>query len=214
MKHSRAIFVPMFLVAAVSLFFLLYSLFGLPHQGSLHPGPGRSAPGMGMRADRGMEGWFRTLGTAAVFPAAFSYAWLNLRKKRKSGSLFVRMLVNWFDKLHRLAGYAAVLLVAAHGIYYLTQAAFKRETYTGIAAFALLLGAAIYGFLIRRLPNRYMRKIHFLGMTGFAAAALVHAGGSAVAATAGVISLWILVGLIDSRTSHPSTEGTGSSVSK
>jgi membrane-associated HD superfamily phosphohydrolase len=114
--------------------------------------------------------------------------------------LIVQFLVKWLDKLHQFAGYAAILLIAVHGIYFLVQAAVKRETYTGIAAFALLLSLGVYGFLMRRVPNKYMRKVHFLLATAFAAVALIHAGGSAIAAILSIIVFWLLIRLLDRKT--------------
>jgi hypothetical protein len=193
MKNSRFVFFPAILVAVASLCLIVYSFLGFtPHRPpSLHTGV--PLADMGPRGERGSEGLFRTLGTCAVFLAAASYAWLRLKRKRKSPSPLVQLAVKGFDKLHKYAGYAAIVLIAVHGIYFLTQAAIKKETYTGLAAFGLLFALGLYGFLIRRVSNKYMRKIHFSLATAFAAAALLHAGGSAVMA----VVFWGLIWLIE-----------------
>jgi hypothetical protein len=196
MRNSRTVILPALLVATASLFLILYSFFGETHQEPPNIGSQQHL-GMGPRLDKGNEDLFRTLGTIPVFVAAVSYAWLRLKKKRRSSSHFVRLIVKWFDKLHKYTGYSAVILIAAHGTYFLTQAAIKKETYSGIAAFALLLSLGIYGFLMRRVPNKHMRKVHFLLATAFVITVLIHAGGSAIIATVSVIVFWGLVWLIE-----------------
>jgi hypothetical protein len=185
MRSSRSVIIPALLVATASLVLIIFSYFGVTNQ---------RPPA---RLDKGNEDLFRTLGTIPVFVAAVSYAWLRLKKKRRSSSRFVRFIVKWFDKLHKYTGYSAIILIAAHGTYFLTQAAIKKETYTGIAAFALLLSLGIYGFLMRRVPNKHMRKVHFLLATAFVIAALIHAGSSAIIATLSVIVFWGLIWLIE-----------------
>ncbi|ACT02839.1 hypothetical protein [Paenibacillus sp. JDR-2] len=195
MKHSRSVFVPAVVVALASLALIFYAFFG-----TIHQGPPGIKPG-----ERGNEGLFKTMGTIAVWCAAVSYAWLRLKRKRRSSSSLVKKLVKLFDKAHRLAGYAAMVLIAAHGIYFLTQSRIKDDTYTGIAGFALLLSLGIYGFLIRRVKNKHLRKIHFLLATAFAVVAVIHAGGSAIIAILSIIMFWGLVWLVE-RNANPSTE--------
>jgi hypothetical protein len=196
MRKNRTLFIPALLVATASFFLILYSFFGVTHV--VPPSnPGSLPAGMGHRMEKGSENLFKTLGTVAVFVAAVSYAWLRLKKKRRSSSRFVRVIVKWFDKLHKYTGYLAIIFVVAHGTYFLTQAVIKKETYTGIAAFALLLSLGIYGFLIERMPNKHMRKVHFMLATAFAIVALIHGGGSAIIAILCVIVFWGLVWLMD-----------------
>jgi hypothetical protein len=161
--------------------------------------PGTEHIGMGPRGEKSNDGLSRTIASFTVFLGAFSYAWLRLKTKRRSSSPFVRLLVKWFDKLHKYTGYSAIVLIAIHGTYFLTQAAIKRETYTGMAAFALLLSLGIYGFLIRRVRNNHMQKIHFLLATAFAFAALLHAGGTAIMAALSVVVFWGIVWLIEQK---------------
>ncbi|UUZ82283.1 hypothetical protein LJK88_49155 [Paenibacillus sp. P26] len=155
--------------------------------------------------EKGGEGLFKNFGTIAVFCGAVSYVWLRLKTKRRSPSSVVQILVKWFDKLHTYAGYGAIVLVAVHGVYFLTQAAVKDDTYTGLAAFALLLSLGVYGFLIRRVKNKHMRKIHFLLATAFAVVACIHAGSSAIMATVCTIAFWGLVLLME-RSARPAGE--------
>ncbi|NIK68133.1 hypothetical protein [Paenibacillus sp. BK720] len=141
MKHSRSVFVPAVVVAMAGFALIFHAWFGVSRQGLPGIKPG----------DRGNEELFKTLGTIAVWSTALSYAWLRVKRKRKSPSPLVKKLVKLFDKAHRLAGYAAIVLIAVHGLYFLTQARIKDDTYTGIAGFALLLSLGVYGFLIRRV---------------------------------------------------------------
>ncbi|WP_256757860.1 hypothetical protein [Cohnella sp. WQ 127256] len=187
-RGNRALMIPAQLVAIVSLFLILYSIFGLTQE---------NLGGARPRVEQGGEELFKTLGTLSVFITAVSYAWYHLKKKRKSPSPLVRLIVKWFDKLHKYTGYSAILLIATHGIYFLTQAVVKKETYTGIAAFSLLLSAGIYGFLIKRLPKKNMRKVHFMLATAFALVAIIHAGGSAIMAILCTIVFWGITELIE-----------------
>jgi hypothetical protein len=205
MKNLKSIFFPAILVTAASIILILYSFFGVAHQGPNSMNIGSPPQTMELGGQKGREGVFRTIGTIAIFCGAVSYAWLQLKKKRRSSSSVIQFLVKWFDKLHQFAGYAAIFLITIHGFYFLVQAAVKRETYTGIAAFALLLSLGGYGFLIRRVPNKYMRKVHFLLTTAFAVVALIHAGGSAIAAVLSIIAFWVLIRLIDRKTKKQQT---------
>ncbi|SFJ35371.1 hypothetical protein SAMN02799624_04220 [Paenibacillus sp. UNC496MF] len=203
MKPNRLLFIPAVLAALVSLAFVLYALFG-----SIHPDTLQSGVAAGMRRDaEGGDGLFRTLGTIAVWCGAVGYAWLRLKKKRKSPSPVVKKLGKLFNRLHQPAGYAALAFVAAHGSYFLTQAAMKDDTFTGIAAFTLLLSLAVYGYLIRRVKLKHVRRIHFLLATAFAIVAIVHVGGSAILATLAVIVCWALIGLIERRAARPVRDG-------
>lgn len=193
MKHSRSVFVPAVVIVLASLSLILYAFFGIVHEG----GPPGLRPG-----ERGSEGIFKTMGTIAVWCGAVSFAWFRLKLRRRSPSPLVKKLVKLFDRAHQLAGYAALALIAAHGIYFLTQARIKDDTYTGIAGFALLLSLAVYGFLIRRVKNKHLRKIHFLLATAFAVAAIIHAGGSAIIALLSTIVFWGLVWLMERRASQ------------
>lgn len=205
MISRRSVYIPAILVAAASLILILYAFFGMAH----HAPPGAAAGAlphdMKPKGEKGSEGLFKNFGTIAVFCGAVSYVWLRLKTKRRSPSSVVQILVKWFDKLHTYAGYGAIVLVAVHGVYFLTQAAVKDDTYTGLAAFALLLSLGVYGFLIRRVKNKHMRKIHFLLATAFAVVACIHAGSSAIMATVCTIAFWGLVLLME-RSARPAGE--------
>jgi predicted MFS family arabinose efflux permease len=201
MRNSRTIMIPALLVAIASLLLLLYSFLGVTNkENPSHLGTPPS--NFEHRIEKGNEGLFKTLGTVTVFVVAVNYAWLRLQKKRRSPSRFVRLIVKWFEKPHKYAGYTAIILVVAHGTYFLTQAAIKKDTYTGIAGFALLLTLGIYGFLIGRVPNKHMRKIHFMLANAFVIVTLIHAGGSAIIATFSVIVFWGLIWLIEHKSEH------------
>ncbi|MBO7743462.1 hypothetical protein I8J29_04605 [Paenibacillus sp. MWE-103] len=208
MKPNRLLFIPAVMAALVSLAFVLYALFGTIHPETVHSGIATGRPPADMKRDAaGGDGLFRTLGTIAVWCGAVGYAWLRLKKKRKSPSPLAKKIGKLFNRLHQPAGYAALAFVAAHGIYFLTQAAIKDDAFTGIAAFTLLLSLAVYGFLIRRVKMKHVRQIHFLLATAFAIVAIVHAGGTAILATLAVIVCWALIGLIERRAAQPVKDG-------
>ncbi|MFD2333564.1 hypothetical protein ACFSR7_30245 [Cohnella sp. GCM10020058] len=198
MKQKRTLYIPAAISLLAGIVLILYAFFGVAHQGIDHggPSPGNLPPGLGRR-EQGSEGVFRTLGTVAVWCAAISYTWLRLKKKRRSPSAFVKKLVALFNRLHQPVAYAALVLIAAHGIYFLTQAVVKDDAFTGIAAFLLLMTLAVYGFLIRRLKSKHTRKIHFGLATAFGVAALIHAGGSAIIATLSIVVLWGLIEFVE-----------------
>ncbi|MFC3801194.1 hypothetical protein [Cohnella sp. GCM10012308] len=198
MKQNRTLYIPAAISLLAGIALILYAFSGVVHPGSAHGGPslGNAPPGM-ERREQGSEGLFRTLGTIAVWCAAVSYAWLRLKKKRRSPSALVKKLVPLFNRLHQPVAYAALVLIAAHGIYFLTQAVVKDDTYTGIAAFVLLLTLAVYGYLIRRLKSKHTRKIHFGLATAFGVFAFIHAGGSAIIAALSVVVLWGLIEFVE-----------------
>lgn len=143
------------------------------------------------------------MGTVAVFLAAVSYAWITLKKKRRSSSALVRTGAKLIYGVHTYAGYLALILIGIHGVYFLIKGMHQDSILTGIAAFALLLAAGVYGFLIKRVRNKYMRTIHLGLGSAFLVACLVHAGGSAVVAVLGVIGLWILIQILERVSAGP-----------
>ncbi|GIP22977.1 hypothetical protein [Paenibacillus sp. J22TS3] len=221
MNKSRKVFIPAVLLALAALGLILYAVVGLKETRPAHMKPPASAsagsasvqqsgdaagaPGRPNRPDHGAEGIYKNLGTAAVFLSAISFAWICLKKKRRSASKWLRKGAKLFYAVHTYAGYLAVLLIVVHGIYFLIKGSHQDAIYTGIAAFALLLAGGVYGFLIRRVRNKYMRVIHLGLGSAFLAACLVHAGGSALLAVGGIVVLWVLVGILDRTAVAPQT---------
>ncbi|MNK45184.1 hypothetical protein D3C87_639370 [compost metagenome] len=210
MNKSRKVFIPAILLTLAALALILYGQFGIqkqmpPGMDGTHPGQGTvtgQGPGAGFRPEggereEGPEGIFKTLGTIAVFSAAVSYAWICLKNKRRSASALVRKGVKLFYAVHTYTGYLALILIAVHGVYFLIQGTKQDSILTGIAAFTLLLSTGVYGFLIKRVRNKYMRTVHLGLGSAFLAAGLVHAGGSAILAVLCVISLWILIWVLE-----------------
>ncbi|WP_433945477.1 hypothetical protein [Paenibacillus sp. SN-8-1] len=210
MNKSRKVFIPAILLTLAALALILYGQFGIQEQ--MQPGMDRNQPGQGtvtgqgpgsgLRPERGEreegpEGIFKTLGTIAVFSAAASYAWVILKNKRRSASMLVRKGVKLFYAVHTYTGYLAMVLIAVHGVYYLIKGMHQDSILTGIAAFTLLIATGVYGFLIKRVRNKYMRAVHLGLGSAFLAAGLVHAGGSAILAVLCVIGLWILIRILE-----------------
>lgn len=210
MNKSRKVFIPAILLTLAALILILYGQFGIqkqlpPDREANYSGQGTVTgqdSGTGSRPERGEreegpEEIFTTLGTIAVFSAAASYAWVTLKNKRRSASMIVRRGVKLFYAVHTYTGYLALLLIAIHGVYFLIQGTKQDSILTGLAAFALLLTTGIYGFLIKRVRNKYMRTVHLGLGSAFLAAGLVHAGGSAILAVLCVIGLWVLVRILE-----------------
>ncbi|RUT30471.1 hypothetical protein EJP77_11560 [Paenibacillus zeisoli] len=210
MNKSRIVFIPAILLTLAALVLILYGQFGIQKQ--MPPGMNGTGSGQGtvtgqdsetsFRPERGEreegpEEIFKTLGTIAVFSAAASYAWITLKKKRRSASTLVRKGVKLFYAVHTYTGYLAMILIAIHGVYFLIQGTKQDSILTGIGAFVLLLSTGVYGFLIKRVRNKYMRTVHLGLGSAFLAAGLVHAGGSAILAVLCVIGLWILIRILE-----------------
>ncbi|MEI7027540.1 hypothetical protein [Paenibacillus sp. y28] len=140
-----------------------------------------------------ISGIFKTLGTISVFLAAGSFWWIWFKKQRKSPSSFIRGMGKLLHRLHEPLGWLALLLVVFHGGYYLITDFQNRDTYSGIAAFLILLAIGGYGFFIQNIRNQWMRVIHRTLSIAWVPALIIHAGGSAFMATLLTLMVGVLV---------------------
>jgi hypothetical protein len=104
---------------------------------------------------------FKWIGKLAVVLGALSLSWYLMKRKRVSKNMQVRKVANVFYRLHTYTGWGALVLVIAHGVYFVVYNWLEDDTITGLLAFILLTALGIYGVLLsrRRVP-RY-RRIHF-----------------------------------------------------
>ncbi|NGM84293.1 hypothetical protein G5B47_17930 [Paenibacillus sp. 7124] len=143
---------------------------------------------------------FKLLGTIAVVCGAVSFSWMGFKKKLKSTSLPVRKLGKLLHRVHQFKGWTALVLILVHGAYYLITKLHDDKIFTGLAAFLILLALAGYGWLIKRVRNKWMRKVHFFLSLIWIPLLLLHAGGSAI--VTGVITavVWAGAALLERRT--------------
>ncbi|MFK7692341.1 hypothetical protein [Paenibacillus sp. HJGM_3] len=195
----KKIWIPALIATAVALIFIAYYFFLSWSHGSgevrLHRPEGGTG-GMrppGSEGHEAGEGVFKTLGTIAVFLGAASFSWLWFKKKLKSPSMLVRKIGKLFHAVHKVLGWATLVLIAAHGLYFLIAKAGDINIYTGLAGFVILLMIVGYGLLINKVRNKWMRTVHrSLGLL-LVPILLLHAGGAAIAA---VIASCVVGGLV------------------
>lgn len=201
MSRKKTIWIPALIAIIAAALFAAYHFFHMPVHNDT--GYGRGA-GMqnGLdhpprKEDGGLGGTMTTLGTIAVFLGAGSFCWLWFKKKRRSPSYLVRQASRWLNRFHTWTGWAALALIAVHGLYFLIVKNQDDKIYTGIAAFVLLLALAGYGMFIKKVRNAWMRTIHrTLGLLWLPAIVL-HAGGSAILAIVLILAVGALAALLD-----------------
>lgn len=102
-----------------------------------------------------------------------------------------------FHSLHKLLGWATLILIAVHGVYFLITKFQDHKTYSGLAAFAIILAISGYGFYINKVRNKWMRTIHrILGLL-WVPVLLLHVGGTAIMAVIATLAVGGLVWTID-----------------
>jgi ABC-type Fe3+ transport system permease subunit len=155
---------PAISVAILSILLIIYYYYSNVHGD--HPRPprgGGGGPRGGFRPDGGKGlNIFITFGTLAVISGAISFSWFFLKKKLKSPSTPIKKLVKIFNIAHYYSGWIALVFIAIHGTYYLLTKFNNSNTFSGLAAFILILTLAIYGYKMKRKPNKFMRKTHYL----------------------------------------------------
>lgn len=102
-------------------------------------------------------------------------------------------------KVHQWAGWAALILIAIHGIYFLKKGLSDGNVRTGLAAFTLLLGLGIYGLVLRKIKKPVVRSVHRYMSFLWIIAIAIHGGGLVFAAAAGVIAIWAAAEVLDRR---------------
>jgi len=102
-----------------------------------------------------------TLGSVALVGSRYLYRWTKTRPAiaAQTRALF---LLCW--KQHDVVGWLLVALAGGHGVYFLVFPRTGLIQWSGIAAFAALLGLAAIG-----LVNKYGRRVRFWSHTALAA---------------------------------------------
>nr|WP_249931047.1 hypothetical protein [Paenibacillus polymyxa] len=168
----------------------------------MRPPGGGSVPGHmgghpGGKGGGGNGEIFNTLGTISVFLGAASFCWFWFKKKLRSPSMLVRKAGKLFHSLHKLLGWATLILIAVHGVYFLITKLQDHKTYSGLAAFAIILAISGYGFYINKVRNKWMRIVHrILGLL-WVPVLLLHVGGTVIMAVIATLAVGVLVWTLD-----------------
>lgn len=198
LKYDKRVFIPVVLVTLVFLGLALYSYY----ERSLHPIKDfHDKLPKGVRRPEGSRGGFdfTLLGNIAIALGAISYWWFLFKKKLASPS---KPLKKWGKRLysvHTYTGYTALILVIIHGSYYLVTKLNDPKILTGIAAFVIMLALATYGYLYRRVKNKFMRTSHFMLSNIWLVALFIHAGGFFFFMVVVTIALWAVIHFIDKK---------------
>ncbi|MEK5507027.1 MULTISPECIES: hypothetical protein [unclassified Paenibacillus] len=207
MKTKKTVWIPAIIAVTVAALLVIYYYYMPSVSGG---GPGLRPPGgevsnvaghMGGRpGEKGGEGngeLFKTLGTISVFLGAATFSWFWFKKKLRSPSMLVRKTGKLLHSMHKLLGWATLILIAVHGIYFLITKLQDNKTYTGIAGFVILLAIAGYGFFINKVRNKWMRTVHRLLGLLWVPVLLLHAGGSAIMAVIASLAVGVLVWVLE-----------------
>jgi hypothetical protein len=126
--------------------------------------------------DAPYEEAFKLIGKLAIVLGALSLSWYLMKRKRVSKIMPVRKTANVFYRLHTYAGWSALVLVVAHGVYFFVYEWLDGDTISGLFAFVTFVALAVYGVLLsrRRLPKN--RRIHFVLALVWVVLTIIHAG--------------------------------------
>ena len=191
------VYIPAIIVVLFCAALLIYEFYAAPTGGPHVRGP---RPEGGFHPDgkhfekSPLHEVFNWFGTLAIIGGAVTYSWVRFKKKLNSQSPWIKRFSKLLFRVHNIVGYAILILGMAHGVYYLvTEKLAHKGMLSGIAAFVLLLVVGVYGFLIRRLKNKYTKKVHFWVSNVSLIALLIHAGGSFIGPAAATLAIWGIV---------------------
>lgn len=208
MKTKKTVWIPAGVAALVAILLLGYYFYMSFFHGSgevrlrTPGGVGAMRPPGGKEAG-GSEEIFKTLGTVAVFFGAVSFSWFWFKKKRKSPSIWVRRTGKLLHTVHKLLGWMTLIIIVAHGIYFLITKQEDNSIYTGLAGFVILLMIIGYGFFINKIRNKWMRTVHRSLVLLWVPVLLLHAGGSAITAVIASFAVWVLVWILERKEPIP-----------
>ncbi|NHM31904.1 hypothetical protein G8761_15065 [Bacillus sp. C11] len=187
------VYIPATIILVFCGALIAYEFYVSPTGGSGH-GPQQSGDlaHKGQRFQKNsLREIFNWFGTMSIIGGAITYSLVRFKKKLKSPSPFIKKFSKAVFRVHNVIGYAILILGISHGTYYLiTEKLTNKGVLNGIAAFILILTVGVYGFLIRRLKNKYTKKVHFWVSNASLTALLIHAGGSFIGPAIGTLAVW------------------------
>ncbi|WP_310502900.1 hypothetical protein [Paenibacillus qinlingensis] len=140
---------------------------------------------------------FNDFGTYAVYLGAVCISLLWLKRGLKSQSKIVRRIGKWVLKLHEFSGWAVVVLIVAHSIYFLIKEIHVQYIYSGAASLIILLTIVGYGSLIRKVRNIWMRAIHRYLAIVWIPVLWIHAGKDVIFAAVATFAVVLLVNMLE-----------------
>lgn len=145
--------------------------------------------------------FFNDLGTISVFLGAACFSWFWFKRKLRSSSMIVRPVGKLIHSLHIFLGWTALILSFAHGIYCSFVEIHDQHIYSGIASFAILLTIVGYGYMIRKVRNKWMPAIHRWLSIVWIPVLWIHAGWDVILATITTLAAGVIVILFERITS-------------
>lgn len=187
LKKNARVFIPAILIIAVSVFLTVFSIVNMPDKPERISGAGAQltngemlANGEGprhLKEKDGAEAIFELLGYLSIVSGAVCFYWFVLKKKMKSSAQTIKKVGRKVFSAHTYFGWAALFLGSVHGVYYLFTDFEHRKTLTGIVAILILLALSLYGFFIKRVKNKYIRKFHLILSFLWIPILMIHGGG-------------------------------------
>ncbi|MBM7652222.1 hypothetical protein [Neobacillus cucumis] len=152
----------------------------------------------------GLKGWMTQVGNVSIFLGTVAFWWFRFKKKMTSKVPFIKKLSKFLYKVHNFVGWTALVLTAVHGAYFLyTKKLGDHDQLSGIAAGLILLTLAMYGYVIRKIKNKWTRQVHRLLSFAWLIALAFHAGGFFGTCVGASIGLWILIEFFERSQSQP-----------
>jgi len=194
------VYFPVMIIALISITFIIVSLYYHPvHH---HPDFGKISDKRPVRKEG--RGLFKLLGNGAVLVGALSFSWYLFKKKLKSPYLIIKIAAKKAYHIHTYAGWAALILIAIHGGYFLITDFKNKNNLTGAAAFFILLSLAVYGYILKRKKKKTLRIAHFCLSLMWIAAILIHGGGFVIACGITIAVLFAGITLVEKKTKRMS----------
>ena len=190
MKANRFVTAPAIIVTIVSVGLIIFSFFTTF-------GGGKEII-LGHKNENQFRDLFINFGNLAILFGAISYSWFIFKKKLKSPSKWLKKTAKKIFSLHPYVGGASLGFAVLHGVYFLTDIG-NKSYFTGIASILLLLTVVGYGWAIKRVRNKYIRKTHFVLSNLWPAALLFHGGGLVIFMAILLGCLFVLFKIIDKR---------------
>ncbi|MEK3719702.1 hypothetical protein [Paenibacillus sp. FSL H8-0034] len=201
MSKSLRVWIPSIIAVAIAVLFLGYFCYYISWYGNGDSDLKRLATEqlakgeVDLRVRIGIL--FNDMGTVAVYLGAVCISLLWVKRKLRSPSKIVRRIGKLFLTLHNYSGWTALILVCAHGIYFMFVEIQDQHIYSGIASFIFILTIAGYGYLIRKVRNKRMKFIHRYLSIAWIPVLWVHAGWDLVFATISTLVVVVLVNIVE-----------------
>ena len=213
MSKSKRVWIPAIIAIAVTVLFVGYYYYYISWNGN---GDGvlrrlaaeQLAKGVVDRNVR-IAIFFNDLGTISVFLGAVCFSWFWFKQKLRSSSMIMRRVGKLIHSLHNFFGWSALILSFSHGIYCLFVEIHDQHIYSGIASFVILLTIVGYGYMSRKVRNKWMRAIHRWLSIVWIPVLWIHAGWDVILATIATLAVGVIVILLERMSSGRNGEPKG-----